>query len=164
MELRDQPILDQFQDSIFRLPLDSRLLLLGPPGTGKTTTLIRRLGQKLDVEFLAEDEELLIQNLGGPSGTPHATSWLIFTPTALLQQYVKESLSREGVPASDRHVRTWTDYRRELSRSVFGLLRTPTKRSGFVLQETVGYLSEDATRNLTGWFDDFQASPCANDL
>ena len=69
MELRDQPILDQFQDSIFRLPLDTRLLLLGPPGTGKTTTLIRRLGQKLDVEFLAEDEQLLIQNLGGPSGT-----------------------------------------------------------------------------------------------
>jgi hypothetical protein len=35
MELRDQPLLDQYQDEIFRLPLDSRLLLLGPPGTGR---------------------------------------------------------------------------------------------------------------------------------
>ena len=156
MELRDQPILDKFQDRIFRLPLDSRLLLLGPPGTGKTTTLIRRLGQKLDMAFLAEDEQLLIQNPGGPSGELHASSWLMFTPTALLQQYVKESFSREGVPASDKQVRTWTDYRRELARNAFGLLRTPTKRSGFVLQETVNYLAEDATHDLTGWFDDFE--------
>ena len=157
MELRDQPVLDQFQDEIFRMPLDSRLLLLGPPGTGKTTTLIRRLGLKLDVEFLDHDERLLIQSLGGSSTMPHATSWLMFTPTSLLQQYVKESFSREGVPASDKHVRTWTDYRREVARNVFGLLRTPTKRSGFVLQDSVSYLSDDALRNLTSWFDDFEA-------
>ena len=156
MELRDQPVLDKFQDGIFRLPLDSRLLLLGPPGTGKTTTLIRRLGQKLNVEFLDDDEQSLIQNLGGPGGIPHAASWLMFTPTLLLKQYVKESFSREGVPASDKHVRTWTDYRRESARNVFGLLRTPTNRSGFVLQDSVGYLTEDALHNLTDWFDDFE--------
>ena len=157
MELRDQPILDKFQDGIFRLPLDSRLLLLGPPGTGKTTTLIRRLGQKLDVEFLDEDEQSLIQNLGGPSAMPHAASWLMFTPTSLLQQYVKESFSREGVPASDKHVRTWSDYRREFARNVVGFLRTPTKRSGFVLQDSVAYIADESLRNLTGWFDDFDA-------
>ena len=156
MELRDQPVLDKFQDSIFRLPLNSRLLLLGPPGTGKTTTLIRRLGQKLDVEFLTEDEQLLLSNLRGPKDVPHASSWLMFTPTLLLKQYVKESFSREGVPASDKHVQTWADYRRELARNVLGLLRTPTKRSGFVLRESVGYLSDDTRRDLTGWFDDFE--------
>lgn len=46
MKLRDQPVLDKFQDEIFRLPLDSRMLLLGPPGTGKTTTLIRRSNKR----------------------------------------------------------------------------------------------------------------------
>ena len=157
MELRDQPVLDKFQDQIFRLPLNSHLLLLGPPGTGKTTALIRRLGQKLAVEFLDQEEQSLIQRLGESNVMPHATSWLMFTPTSLLQQYVKEAFAREGVPASDKHVRTWTDYRREVARNVFGLLRIPARRSGFVLQQSVEYLGDETLSNLTGWFDDYEA-------
>ena len=156
MELRDQPILDQFQDSIFRLPLNSRLLILGPPGTGKTTTLILRLGQKLDIEVLSINEKEIIQNLSGPNAIPHTESWLMFTPTKLLQEYIKESFSREGIPASNKQVQTWADYRRELAREALGLLRTSTKRNGFVIRESVDYLSDDARHYLTNWFDDFQ--------
>ena len=61
MSLRDQPILDKYQDEIFRLPLQKVLLIVGPPGTGKTTTLIRRLGQKLDSDFLPEEEKELLE-------------------------------------------------------------------------------------------------------
>lgn len=156
MELRDQPVLDKFQDGIFRMPLNSCLLLLGPPGTGKTTTLIRRLGQKLDVETLGPNEQLLIQNLNESSAFPHKESWMMFTPTSLLQQYVKESFSLEGVPASDNHVRTWADYKLYVARNVFGLLSTSTKKSGFVLKGSVNYLTDDALNNLTSWFDDFE--------
>jgi hypothetical protein len=41
----------------------------------------------------------------------------MFTPTDLLQQYLKEAFSRENVPASDLRIKTWSDYRRELARS-----------------------------------------------
>ncbi len=53
MKLRDQPILDQYQDKIFRLPLSTQMLLLGAPGTGKTSTLICRLGQKNSIRKLS---------------------------------------------------------------------------------------------------------------
>jgi predicted NACHT family NTPase len=85
MELRDQAILDEYQDEIFRLPLDTRLVILGPPGTGKTTTLIKRLGLKLDQEYLSAEEKDLIETTAAGTAR-HAQSWIMFTPTDLLQR------------------------------------------------------------------------------
>ena len=156
MGLRDQPILDQYQDEIFRLPLDKRLLILGPPGTGKTTTLIRRLGQKLDTAFLAEGEQRLVETVASAQGIAHANSWLMFTPTELLKQYLKEAFAREGVPASDLRIRTWQDYRRELARNAFGVLRTASGGGTFVLKDGLPSLLADAVERPTEWFDDFE--------
>lgn len=155
MQLRDQPILDKYQDEIFRLPLDKRLLILGPPGTGKTTTLIRRLGQKIDSAFLEEAEKTVVESLGAGNGALHANSWLMFTPTELLKQYLKEAFAREGVPASDLRIRTWYDYRRELARNTFGILRTPTGGGSYVLKDAVDILIADAIDNPIPWFTDF---------
>ncbi len=167
MGLRDQPVLDQYQDEIFRLPLDKRLLILGPPGTGKTTTLIRRLGQKLDTAFLDEDEQRIVESVGAENGSAHANSWLMFTPTELLKQYLKEAFAREGVPASDLRIRTWSDYRRELARNTFGVLRTATGGGFYVLKDAADILTDDALDNPIPWFSDFdewQRSTFINEL
>ncbi|OOW89888.1 DNA helicase UvrD [Xanthomonas campestris pv. vitistrifoliae] len=157
MGLRDQPVLDQYQDEIFRLPLDKRLLILGPPGTGKTTTLIRRLGQKLDTAFLEESEQRLVETVNAAQGIAHVNSWLMFTPTELLKQYLKEAFAREGVPASDLRIRTWQDYRRELARNAFGVLRTASGGGTFVLKDGLPSLSEAAPDRPIQWFNDFDA-------
>lgn len=157
MGLRDQPILDKYQDEIFRLPLNKRLLILGPPGTGKTTTLIRRLGQKLDTDFLEEGEKSLVETVASAQGISHTNSWLMFTPTELLKQYLKEAFAREGVPASDLRIRTWQDYRRELARNAFRVLRTAAGGDGFVLKDDLASLSEAALEHPIQWFDDFDA-------
>ena len=156
MGLRDQPVLDQYQDEIFRLPLNKRLLILGPPGTGKTTTLIRRLGQKLDAAFLEEDEQRLVEMVAAmQGGVEHANSWLMFTPTELLKQYLKEAFAREGVPASDMRIRTWQDYRRELARYTFGVLRTASGGGTYVLKDGLPSLRAEALDSPIKWFDDF---------
>jgi hypothetical protein len=157
MGLRDQPILDQYQDEIFRLPLDQRLLILGPPGTGKTTTLIRRLGQKLDSAFLEEGELRTVESVASATGVSHGNSWVMFTPTELLKQYLKEAFAREGVPAPDMRIRTWTDYRRELGRSTFGVLRTASGGGTFVLKEAAETLLPEASDTPIKWFEDFDA-------
>lgn len=157
MGLRDQPILDQYQDEIFRLPLDQRLLILGPPGTGKTTTLIRRLGQKLDSAYLEEGELRAVESISSATGVSHANSWVMFTPTELLKQYLKEAFAREGVPAPDMRIRTWTDYRRELGRSTFGVLRTASGGGTFVLKESAETLLPEASDTPIKWFEDFDA-------
>ncbi|NKA73553.1 DNA helicase UvrD [Ralstonia solanacearum] len=156
MGLRDQPVLDQFQDKIFRLPLNRRVLLLGPPGTGKTTTLIRRLGQKLDVQFLDEDEQRVVEELAQSQQVPHGKSWLMFTPTELLKQYLKEAFAREGIPAPDQNIRTWSDHRRDLARQTFGVLRTATGGGTFILKDAAS-LQPAAAAQPIAWFEDFQA-------
>lgn len=154
-ELRDQAVLDQYQSEIFRLPIDSQLVILGSPGTGKTTTLIRRLGQKLNYVELPDEEKATID--AAASVVPHASSWIMFTPTDLLRSYLKEAFSRENVPASDNVVRTWAVHRHDLARNIFSLLRVGGGGGGrFVAREDAGTLLDEASDQIA-WFEDFDA-------
>lgn len=153
MALRDQPILDQFQDEIFRLPLRSQLIILGPPGTGKTTTLIKRLSQKLSIEHLDEIEHHQItQSVVGIEG--HKRSWLMFTPTDLLKHFVKEAFSREQVPVSSEQIKTWDNYRSYLGRNILPILQS-SGSSGFILKEGQKLLISSTYADPTIWFDEY---------
>ncbi len=153
MELRDLAILDEYQDEIFRLPINSHLVILGPPGTGKTTTLIKRLGQKLDSPSLTDAERDVIARTGaGPAG--HQDSWIMFTPTALLKQYVKEAFARQGVAASDQRIQTWDDYRHDLARNHFTILRSGSGGQ-LVSRDDLPSLTPGTVAAQREWFEDF---------
>lgn len=154
MGLRDQPILDQFQGEIFRLPLDSQLVILGPPGTGKTTTLIKRLGQKIDLENLEEGELDIARTPEQLS--PHETNWLIFTPSELLKHYLKEAFNREQVPASDARIKIWTSYRNDIARNTLGILRS-ANGGRYTLKPEMENLATKVIADPRAWFEAFSA-------
>jgi hypothetical protein len=156
MGLRNAATLDPFQDEIFRLPLTTRMLLIGPPGTGKTTTLIKRLGLKLDYAYLTNDERRVVSlSAAGKDGL--ADSWLMFAPTDLLAQYVKENFAREGIAASNLRIRTWSNFRQDIARNNLDILRTGLKRSGLVMKESVKSIQSATLSNQTSWYSDFEA-------
>jgi hypothetical protein len=155
MSLREQPVLDAFQDDIYRLPLDTQLVILGPPGSGKTTTLIKRLGMKLSDEGLSDSETILIEQ--SRSGrAEHRTSWLMFSPNELLRQYVKEAFAREQVPASDRQMVVWDRYRDRAARNTLGILQSGNTK-GARLRSTLENLAADTVVQQVAWFEDFLA-------
>jgi hypothetical protein len=150
--LRDQPILDKFQGEIFRLPLDRQVILFGPPGSGKTTTLIKRLAQKRSPYGLTEDEETIVSgyvrgNLLSRDG------WAMFSPTELLKEYLGDAFNQEGIPDDD-NVRTWDGERHDLARNVLGILRS--NNSGrFQLEKNASFLIDASSLGIAKLHDEF---------
>lgn len=154
MGLRDQPILDKFQGEIFRLPLDRQLIIIGPPGTGKTTTLIKRLGQKLDVGALEERERQMVA--ASAQMVPHENDWMMFTPSELLKHYLKEAFNREQVPATDARIQTWDSYRASAARNTLGILRS-ANGGRFTLRPAAEHIAEQLLTDPREWFEAFSA-------
>ncbi len=118
--LKDQPILDSAQDEFCREPLKSQLILAGSPGTGKTTSIIKRIAMKADPVHLEETDGIDLSE-------DERTNWLIFTPNDLLKIYLKEAMNKEGLSATDQFVTTWEKERGLLGRDVLGFLKRKDK-------------------------------------
>ena len=154
MTLRDQPILDRYQGDVFRMPLNRRVVMLGPPGAGKTTTLIRRLAQKRTPEALTDDERILLDRHALTSLTTDPHSWVMFSPTELLKLYLREAFNRESVPATASNLMTWDKKRLSLGRDFLAILRT-AQGGRFQLKEELQVLRDSSSAAISLLHDDF---------
>ncbi len=127
-------------------------MLFGPPGSGKTTTLIKRLAQKRTPDALTEDEERLISGHVGDN-LLRPDSWAMFSPAELLKQYLGEAFNQEGVPDAG-NVRTWNKERHDLARNVLNILRSNSS-GRFQLDENLGLLVDGSSQGVTKLHDEF---------
>jgi hypothetical protein len=155
LKLREQPILDQYQGQIFRSPIDSRMFLSGPPGTGKTTTLIRRLIQKLDLENLASSEKSRIMAGMGEFSQNHWDNWIVFVPGESLQRYIRAAIDQENVPAKCGKVVTWNSFRKELLSGDLSFLKVSNGNDGYTVREDESFRGSAAAQDTIPWFEDF---------
>lgn len=155
MALRDQPILDRYQGEVFRMPVSRRLMLIGPPGTGKTTTLIKRLAQKRTSDGLTEEEEVHLDRVGLLSSIQEPSSWTMFSPTELLQLYLRDAFNREGVPVVASNLKTWNRQRLMLGKEVLGILRT-AESGRFRLDESAQPLADRTSSAITALQEAFE--------
>ena len=150
ISLRSHPLLDKIQENIYRHPLNKRISLMGPAGTGKTTTLMRRLSQKLFIEHLDDDEKSVVEN-----DNEYQNSWIMFTPTDLLVEYLKDSANKEEIINRSNNIKTWDNYSYNIARNVLPILRKDTGNNGFLLKKNISNLSDDFFTHLDDFFEDF---------
>jgi len=147
ISLKDSPILDEFQNDFSRLPLKSTNLLIGSPGTGKTTALIKRIHLKSDLFHLAETDEIVLES-------DEVRNWVMFTPNDLLKIYLKEAMNKENLSATDKQVLTWDKERSEIGRDVLKFLKT-IDSGKFSRTNRNDILLDNSSKNLSDFTNEF---------
>ncbi len=119
-ELADIPVVDSAQGDAWRSDLRNFVIISGAPGTGKTTTLIKRIAQKIDAGSLVEGGEETTTPLAELRRWLHdgPTNWVLFTPSELLRGYLHEALAKEKLPATEERVPVWATAKVRIARDV----------------------------------------------
>ena len=149
-------IVNAEQDAIARSPIDTKYILLGAAGTGKTTTLSHRLQCKMyqgDYGIPKDERDLI--NACTEKGMPK--KWLLFTPTELLKQYVRNALDNRGLGSTNQQIVTWQDFSLDIARDKLGFLASPTNKGGLILNTSdTSHLNTSALSASRRWFEDFR--------
>jgi hypothetical protein len=154
--LKQPYLLDLYQDEVFRRPFQAKQIIFGAPGSGKTTTLIRRLDFLISSEALEADSIGLLDKLTLQSEHAHPISWYFLVPTDTLRRYVKDSFTDLVIPGFEKNTLTWDELRMDLASNFFRIL-TPAASGGLRLAPSTGRVSKAALADTVSWYSDFSA-------
>lgn len=157
VELRYLPILDAQQEAVKRSSaLFGSLIINGGPGTGKTTTLIQRIKYLTSIDILDNEVNLSLSDEDRSLLFDQRRSWIFFSPTELLKDYLKEAMTKEGLEASNERVYEWGSFLVKKVRE-YKLVNTETNRPFLFLRNEDRYFKQGISESdlLLTSFDDF---------
>jgi hypothetical protein len=145
------PLLDLAQDEVLRRPFGTPQFIVGPPGSGKTVTLVRRLDFMITREALEAEAPDLPDRLAALSSQPHQTSWYLFVPTDGERRYLRDAFAELVIPGFDKNALTWEEARLDLAANHFRILAP----GGLRLAKPSGRVAKAAGADPVGWYTDF---------
>lgn len=117
VSLRTQHILDPYQEVAKRSHFYDGvpIVIVGGPGTGKTTTMIQRLKFLLDKSALEEYDSPLTVDQKKQLTDDISFNWLFFSPTPLLLRFLMRNMNEEGLSAVEgKNIVTIDDFRKDM--------------------------------------------------
>ena len=156
VELRDVPILnDSSQESVFRKSLDSRIILTGIAGCGKTTVLVKRVSAHTEFRYIREDDRKKISSMQERRLFNEHDNWIAFSPNSTVKRYLKNALEMDDVVVNDRFLKTWESFRNELINDLelFDSGSDNKIKNNISPEEILDYLSNAGLIKLSGEFD-----------
>lgn len=140
-EIRHTHIIDPIQTGIMSQNLfDGKTIVIeGGPGTGKTTTMIHRLGYLTEV-FAIEADQKEGTNIYKLDRTQRKEllkaieeqrDWMFFSPSAMLKKYLADAMQKEGLKNTSLKVWNWDDYCKYSLQANYRLLESSGNNAPF---------------------------------
>ena len=139
------------------------IIINGGPGTGKTTTMIHRLGYLTDKYAIEEDfkkkqskyELTYNQRRKLYEAIDSERDWMFFSPSQMLKEYLAQAMVNEGLKNTSLKVWNWRDYCRQILQTDYHLLengevKAPFKNSN--VKEALFYQNSGVIKEFTDYF------------
>lgn len=166
-EMRYSQIVDPIQTRIMSDNLfdGKTIVIIGGPGTGKTTTMIHRLAYLTNTFAIKEDAQKKQNKYKLTSSQrkqlfeaiKENRDWMFFSPSQMLKEYLANAMKKEGLTNTAEKVWNWKDYCRMILQNNYHLLETTDSNAPFkicYLKDTLFYQGSDIIDTFTNFYLD----------
>lgn len=139
------------------------IIINGGPGTGKTTTMIHRLGYLTDKYAIEEDykkkqskyELTYNQRRKLYEAIDSERDWMFFSPSQMLKEYLAQAMVNEGLKNTSLKVWNWRDYCRHILQTDYHLLESSEVKAPFKnsnVKEALFYQNSGVIKEFNDYF------------
>lgn len=146
-EIEALAALDSEQDEIMRLPVNTKIILDGLPGSGKTTTAIKTMAKHC---FYDEDGKWLT----------YPKKWLYVVPNEILKDYIQSAFIKEQIPAPKKSILPWE----EISNHLLNIFKITGPEQKFSIKTDLNINADKAKEEYNNISNEFNLQQWENNI